>query len=231
MANPDPSRSESAKEKAKEGLPREALLLKMLNMTTHSNDNQALVAIRKANELLSAAGWSWEKLLSGKITVVEDPFSKIADIKPNTAPHTAPSAPRAPTRAPTNAHFAPPPPSAPQPSRPHKPSDPGVGMMWVWNDGFDRWEVVSDPSTASRLPLSTKDNRYANHCYCCGIHVANNAGFIFNPSLHNPKASNGWQVICKDCNKNIPSSAVQASRAKKRFAAHQASSHVDLSDL
>lgn len=58
-------------------LPKQELLLKMLNMTTADNDGQALVAIRKANALLASAGWTWEKLLLGKIVVVADPFANI----------------------------------------------------------------------------------------------------------------------------------------------------------
>ena len=59
-------------------LPKQVLLIKLMGMTTSSNDAEALVALRKANELLKSAGWDWQKLIEGKIKVIEDPFSKIA---------------------------------------------------------------------------------------------------------------------------------------------------------
>lgn len=55
-------------------LPKEELLIKMMGMTTSDNDNTALTAIRKANELLKASGWTWERVLQAKIKVVASPF-------------------------------------------------------------------------------------------------------------------------------------------------------------
>jgi hypothetical protein len=56
-------------------------------MTTSSNDGEALTAMRKANELLASAGWDWDKLISGKIRIVEDPFKNLGN--PSAArPHT-----------------------------------------------------------------------------------------------------------------------------------------------
>jgi hypothetical protein len=81
-------------------LPKQELLIKLLGMTT-AGDNEALVAIRKANALLTAAGWSWEQLIRGKITIVEDPFNSIDnlfEVKPTaTAAPTPPRRPQAPT--------------------------------------------------------------------------------------------------------------------------------------
>lgn len=59
-----------------EPLPKQELLIKLLKMTT-AGDAEALVAIRKANELLTSAGWDWEKLIHGKIVVVGDPFASL----------------------------------------------------------------------------------------------------------------------------------------------------------
>lgn len=89
-------------------LPKQELLIKLLGMTT-AGDNEALVAIRKANGLLHDAGWSWEQLIRGKITVVEDPFNSTANPFDTMLrePKAAPAAPRAP-QAPT-------PPRAPSP--------------------------------------------------------------------------------------------------------------------
>ena len=59
-------------------MPKEELLRKLLKMTTSDNDNTALVAIRKANQLMTASGWDWDKLLNGKIKVVANPFASVA---------------------------------------------------------------------------------------------------------------------------------------------------------
>ena|SRR5258708_4987622 len=60
-------------------LPKQDLLLKLLGMTTSASDNEALMAIRRANELLTRAGWTWEMLLKNKIKVFENPFNGISD--------------------------------------------------------------------------------------------------------------------------------------------------------
>lgn len=52
-----------------------SLLVKLLKMTTSSNDQEALAFIRKANEQLNKLGWTWEKLLTSRVTIVEDPFA------------------------------------------------------------------------------------------------------------------------------------------------------------
>jgi hypothetical protein len=108
-----------------EQLPKQDLLLKMLNMTTHENDNQALVAIRKANALLESAGWTWDKLLSGKITVVADPFSNLQ--RPEDRPRYAGGSSG-------GSNYTPPPPPPPQPVRaawtpPPKTYKPTAGPM------------------------------------------------------------------------------------------------------
>lgn len=46
-----------------------------MGMTGSSSDAEALVALRKANDLLRAAGWTWERVLTDKIKVVENPFA------------------------------------------------------------------------------------------------------------------------------------------------------------
>lgn len=49
-------------------------LIKMLNMTTSSNEGEALTALRMANKHLKEQKWTWDELLRGKITVAADPF-------------------------------------------------------------------------------------------------------------------------------------------------------------
>ncbi len=87
-------------------VPKHELLLKLLKMTASNNDAEALVAIRKANALLASAAWDWDKLLSGKITVVGDPFGNLQ--RPEAKAPVAPSAYAQPPR------HAPPRPAAPR---------------------------------------------------------------------------------------------------------------------
>ena len=80
-------------------LPKHELLLKLLKMTTSSNDAEALVALRKANQLLASAGWDWDRLLAGKITVVGDPFGNLQRpifSQSSMPPREAPRAPQGP---------------------------------------------------------------------------------------------------------------------------------------
>jgi hypothetical protein len=94
---------------AEELLPKQELLIKLMGMTTSANDGEALVAVRKANELLAANKWSWEKLIRGKLKIIEDPFKNI------TNPSAHASSPFG--TAPTNPQhmYAPPPPPPPRP--------------------------------------------------------------------------------------------------------------------
>lgn len=95
-----------------QNIPKHELLLKILNMTTSDNDNTALVAIRKANQILNEAGWTWEKLLAGKIKVIGDPFAQVA--KPPVRDYTPPNPPSYPTRPQPKPkpQYTPPPPPA-----------------------------------------------------------------------------------------------------------------------
>lgn len=65
-----------------DALPRQELLIKLMGLTASSNDGEALTALRKATSLLVSAGWDWDKLIRGKITVVEDPFKNLGDPTP-----------------------------------------------------------------------------------------------------------------------------------------------------
>jgi hypothetical protein len=160
-----------------EDLPKQELLIKLLKMTTSPNDGEALIAVRKANDLLKSAAWDWEKLIHGKIKVIEDPFKSV-DIPLNRDMHRSP--PPAPRPRP-----APPPPqkpyvspvqSAPPPPPPPRRTPPPV------------------------QPLSTRDNLYAGWCYCCGDPVAAKSGWIFDPSLTNSRAKSKWEICCNSCN-------------------------------
>lgn len=70
--------------------------IKLMGMTT-ADSGEAINAIRMANRMLRSAGWTWEQLLRGKITIVNDPFGSIPDIaKPAPAPPPRPAPPSPP---------------------------------------------------------------------------------------------------------------------------------------
>src|SRR5262245_52256164 len=87
-------------------LPNLGLLIKLLKMTTSSNDAEALIAMRRANEQLIKFGGDWENLLRGKVTVIGDPFAG-----------TGPTIDEAAIRRSTNGQ-KPPSPGTPPPPRP-----------------------------------------------------------------------------------------------------------------
>ena len=153
-------------------LPKQDMLLKLLKMTTSDNDGEALVAIRKANSLLRTAGWDWDKLIAGKIKVVGDPFSGITPPTYSNVNRPAPRPQAKPQPAPPP--FTPPRPAAAQPSNPPPPRKPKIG--------------------------SNKANVFPEPCYCCGLAVASQAGFIFDPANYNVRAKTKWRVICPNCN-------------------------------
>lgn len=157
-------------------LQKQDLLLKMLNMTTSDNDNMALVAIRKANNLLKTEGWTWQKLLEGKITIVEDPFKDPSPFGAKVATPTHPFT------------FTPSPPPPPKPAQ--SASKKSFGMDTPFSLGF-------------RTQISTRGNNYANSCYCCGDHVDVQSGYIFKPSDFTANASSKWECICNTCNKKV----------------------------
>lgn len=165
-------------------LPKQELLLKMLNMTTADNDGQALVAIRKANALLASSGWTWEKLLLGKIVVVADPFANIKS--PDSSKKSASSGSAPPPRpqpAAPNAGWgsSPPPFKRPTPTPPPPPK----------------------PQPAAPKTLGQKANIYPGFCYNCGTHVPSGDGFVFNPSHHAVGALDKWVITCKADNTGI----------------------------
>jgi hypothetical protein len=79
-----------------EELPNLALLIKLMKLTASSNDSEALLAVRKANEQLIKFGGDWERLLLGKVTVIGDPFESVPAPKASTYTKTPPSPPPRP---------------------------------------------------------------------------------------------------------------------------------------
>lgn len=77
------------------------LFIKILKMLTAENDNQVVVAARKANEMLKRNSLDWETFAKGKITIVNDPFASIpTPPSPKAAPPPPPkpAPPPPPTR-------------------------------------------------------------------------------------------------------------------------------------
>jgi hypothetical protein len=90
-----------------EDLPNLGKLIKLLKMTTSSNDAEALAFLRKANLELAKFGGDWESLLRGKVTVIGDPFEGVSAPSVASPPHS-------------HYRYSPPPPK-PQPSYQHPP--------------------------------------------------------------------------------------------------------------
>lgn len=135
-----------------EELPNLSLLIKLLKMTTSSNDAEALLAVRKANEQLQKFGGDWERLLRSRVTIIgADPFSAIPE-PPKPAPFRRPE----PTTSYTNTWNQ-------NPERPVPNPRPAASQT---------------PPTNPAATNSRRANMYAGYCFCCGIPVPVNAGII-----------------------------------------------------
>lgn len=161
-----------------EELPNIGLLIKLLKMTSSSNDGEALSAMRKANEQLAKFGGDWEALLRGKVTIIGDPFANITP--PPSQPRAAAPAPPprpAPRRWPQpRKPYAPPPPPPPTPkpnrfpgmtplygnTYPVKDQLKTLGAAW---DATNRVWMIPDAQMAaakailSGVPPATKHSR------------------------------------------------------------------------
>jgi hypothetical protein len=168
-----------------EELPKQELLLKLLKMTTSSNDAECLVAIRKANAVLKGANWDWDKLIAGKIKVIADPFSSIS-----TPPSSGGMNINVPRRPAATAPYQP-------PQSRYKPKP-----------------QYTPPPPPKNTIDSTMANKFGSTCYCCNITVPATVGFIFKPQDRNPSAESGWKVICKTCNSK-PNITIPDSKAKR----------------
>lgn len=185
-------------------LPKQDLLKKILSQTTNDNDHIALMAIRKANTILKDAGWTWEKLIEGKIRVAENPFANLRKPPGGSGEAGEPPAP------------------------PRRPAPPPPRQVWTDLDGkihysaqacdlandaiWARRKAAAKPKPApSVFPTigSQFPNKFANHCHCCGNWVDQQHGFIFKPhdiltTQQNPNAyvwgKSKWAVVCKPCN-------------------------------
>jgi hypothetical protein len=175
-------------------LPKEQLLLKLLKMTTSSNDGEALAAIRKANQLMASVRWDWDKLFEGKIKVVANPFANIPTPTARDVGGMG-TAPHRPTATPASAGTAPPRSYQGQTYQPPPPPPP--------------WRAKAFPIA------STRANRYSGNCYCCGDHVGIAYGFIFQPHDYIQGATHNYKTVCAPCNQSLlPRVGHRAARAK-----------------
>lgn len=104
-------------------IPSLEKLIKLMRMTTSSNDGEALSAIRLANRMIDSWKGDWEKILSGKITVIGDPFANVSV--------------KAPQR---NA------PSPPKPARPAPPPWAGASGSATGSSTFQNFKPKFNPS-------------------------------------------------------------------------------------
>ena len=74
-------------------------LIKVLGMTSNDNDPTALMAARRANDILAKLETDWHSLLTSKVTIIADPFVNISAPPPKAGPPRDAS-PRKPTYGP-----------------------------------------------------------------------------------------------------------------------------------
>lgn len=174
-------------------IPKQELLIKLMKLTSSSNDGEALSALRKATDLLTAGGWDWERLIKGKIVIVEDPFAAISD--PRDRGYAAP---------------------------PHEPRDYTGGGAYTGRVNPTpppppRAAPPMTSHTATRAsPFGQQSNKFAGWCWCCGVEVIALAGFIFKPGLYITNASTKWECVCTPCNTTGTARAWASARQKKR---------------
>lgn len=189
------------------------LLVKLLGMTTSANENEATIAMRRANDVASKFG-GWEKLLLDRVTIIEDPFEKIERPDANTGRNSHGSTPSAPTR-PQDFSFSG---FATQPQQPASPATPTPPP------GYKPWNSPPPPPPPKpkqhsrySVNLAVRTNKYSGNCFCCGVFVDGGKGGIFKPRDHNTAATDDWKITCNQCSR-IGSSTVPARPAKKRRA-------------
>lgn len=140
-----------------EDLNKLDLFIKVMKMTT-AEDGPALIAIRKANKMLADEGWDWDKLLRGKVKVIQDPFSNGSRTSapapaPKAAPRSAPPPPPQPTPAP-NPFGGMGKPKAPPPKHGDIRINPGTGVKEVFDSwkGWQTWIAPAAPPPPKQAP-------------------------------------------------------------------------------
>lgn len=208
--------------------PNLRLVIKLLMMTTSANDGEAITAMRKANKAVSDAGWDWDRLLSGKVTIVEDPFSKITP--PDTTPHgktrhggttAAPSAPQRPQPKPQSiascawcsggvydhsyvargkfyCTL-----SCQNSDKPRTPTPPLRTRPQPTTTGYQRYQGPDLNPMNNINAHSQQPNQYTGHCWQCGQFVAANDGWIMRKTpvqRSNDRSTGAFLTLCGPCN-------------------------------
>lgn len=165
-----------------EELNKLELLIKVMKMTTATEDTVSLVALRKANAMLKAEGWDWDRLLRGKVKVISDPFGPSAVKAPpmDFGRPTASSTPPRPQPAPR---------PQPQPqAAPWTQAQPRTGRATGANfSAQPPWPQQNTPN-----PGLAKENVYAGNCRGCSNYVGVRAGKVV-------KQGNAWKLFCVAC--------------------------------
>jgi len=180
-----------------EDLPNLGKLIKLLKMTTSTNDNEALMFVRKANDELKKFGGDWDTLLRGKVTVIGDPFDGL-NIPSTRMEKTA-----------TNPAYRPSPSPAPRPSQPARPTSTRQKAPPA-----PPWSQVNPtpPPPPPPQPRRPRTNIYAAKCRCCGIQVDAQAGILIS-------GSNGWRVECVSCFKGQTTQSQSAPKGGRKRGA------------
>jgi hypothetical protein len=153
-----------------EELPKLDLLIKIMRMTESESEGVTLVAISKANAMLKAEGWDWERLLRGKVRIIADPFANAGAPKVQPAPAPSFVQPRqaAPQPAvnPWPGGQAPRPRTttrinpSPQPAAPTTPQAP-AGPLHFRKASNNQWAIAShiriDPQIGLTQTIHKKD--------------------------------------------------------------------------
>jgi hypothetical protein len=137
-----------------EDLPKLDLLIKIMRMTESESEGVTLVAISKANAMLKAEGWDWERLLRGKVRIIADPFAggtnkvqpapapsfvqpRSAAPQPAVNPWPGGQAPKPKTRRSFNV-----PPTSPSPAASTPPQAP-TGPLHFRKASNNQWAIAS----------------------------------------------------------------------------------------
>lgn len=174
------------------------LFIKIIRMTETDNDGQTLVAIRKANSMLKAEGWDWDRLLRGKVKVIADPFAKVSQPAPQAraATYTKPAPPPPPPwQAPPKPTYAPDPfggmgapkpkPSQPQPqaARPQPPKQAPAGPLHFRKTSTGEWAIASymkaDQLVGQKVTLSKRDGSTSDEICGAFIEQDNSGHFLY----------------------------------------------------
>lgn len=177
-------------------------LIKVLLMTTSSQDGEALAAMRRANILLRNANTDWDKLLRGKVTVVADPFADIA--APDTKERFSSSKPTVPQKP----QVPDPPTYTAYPKTATRPMGPAA--------------TPRAPSYSPQAARRNNTNSFAGHCYNCNDAVAAGYGALRD-------IMGKTHVFCEDCNFGVSngrlsiSDVINNNQARKLRQQQQAS--------